>query len=99
MEKYLTRVGQVYSAKNKLEIAVQDFLKGNDRKLINGTDLKKFKDGIIKHIEFLNFENSRCKSKNPSWFISDINFKDHAISGIDCITFNIYEISQEYEAG
>jgi len=98
MNKYLTRVSQVYSSKNKLEKAIQDFIKCNDRLLIDSKDLNEFKSKIIQHINFLNLENARCSPKSASWYNAgeSSKIKDWGISGVDCIAFYIYEIKNEY---
>jgi hypothetical protein len=98
MKKYITRVSQVYSAKNKLERAIIDFIQANDRLLIEGKDLKVFKEKIIQHINFLNLENSRCSPKSASWYNAGAStqLKDYGISGVDCIAFYIHEIKNEY---
>lgn len=99
MNKYLTRVSQVYSAKNKLERAIIDFIQINDRLLIDGKDLKLFKEKIIQHINFLNLENARCTPKSASWYNAGASskLKEFGISGVDCIAFYIHEIKNEYK--
>ena len=98
MNKYVTRISQVYSGKNKLEKAIQDFITQNDRLLIDSKDLKKFKEGIIQHIHFLNQEFKNCTPKSASWYNAGAssNLKDYGISGVDCIAFYIHEIKNEY---
>lgn len=100
MKKYITRVSQVYSAKNKLEKAIQEFIKTNDRLLIDGKDLSQFKNQIIQHINFLNEEHRRCSSKRSSWFnsSSDSKIKDFGLGGIECIAFYIHEVNKEYSS-
>jgi hypothetical protein len=100
MNKYLTRVSQVYSAKNKLETAIQEFIKSNDRIIIEQKDLNEFKWKIVQHINFLNLENKRCSSKCASWYNAgeSSKIKDWGISGVDCIAFYIYEIKNEYKS-
>lgn len=100
MNKYLTRVSQVYSSKNKLEAAIQEFIKSNDRLIIDGKDLNEFKWKIIQHINFLNLENARCTPKCASWYKAgeSSKLKDWGISGVDCVAFYIYEIKNEYNS-
>ena len=95
MKKYITFVSFTYQAKNKLEKSILDFIKVNDRLLIDEKNLKIFTENILQHIQFLNQENKRCAPKNPSWN-SGLN-KDLHMSGVDVISFYIYEIKSEYE--
>ncbi|MCX8533066.1 hypothetical protein [Chryseobacterium luquanense] len=99
MKKYLTRISQVYSAKNKLERSIQGFIKNNDRLLIDEKDLNQFKAQVIQHINFLNQEFQKCTPKSPSWFHcgETKQRKDWSISGIDCIVFYVHEVKSEYE--
>lgn len=96
MKKYFTFVNMSYQAKNKLEKAILEFLQANDRLLIDAKDLPAFKENVLQHINFLNQENKRCTSKNPSWFTGLKNCDVH-ISGVDVVSFYIYEIKSEYE--
>ncbi|MFC7346009.1 hypothetical protein ACFQO9_04660 [Chryseobacterium zhengzhouense] len=98
MNKYVTRISQVYSGKNKLEKAIQDFITQNDRLLIDSKDLKKFKESIIQHINFLNQEFKNCTPKSASWFDAGQtrDCKDYGLSGIECVAFYIHEIKNEY---
>lgn len=98
MNKYITRISQVYSGKNKLERAIQDFITQNDRLLIDSKDINAFKANIIQHINFLNQEYKNCTPKQPSWFHcgETRKIKDWSISGVDCIVFYIHEIKNEY---
>jgi hypothetical protein len=85
-----------YQAKNKLEKAVLEFLQSNDRLLIDAKDLALFKENVLQHIHFLNQENKRCTPKNPSWY-KGFKSCDVHISGVDVVSFYIYEIKSEYE--
>ncbi|WP_336689407.1 MULTISPECIES: hypothetical protein [unclassified Chryseobacterium] len=99
MKQYLTRVSQIYSAKNKLESAILELITANDRVLIEEKDLKTFKDGIVQQINFLNQEYSRSSPKKPSWYNAGASskIKDYGISGVDCVAFYIYEIKNKYQ--
>lgn len=98
MKKYITRISQFYSGKNKLDKAIQEFIKQNDRLLIDSKDLKKFKESIIQHINFLNQEFKNCTPKAASWFDAGQTryCKDYGLSGIESVAFYIHEIKNEY---
>lgn len=96
MKKYITFVSCTYQAKNKLETAILEFIKANDRLLIEHKDLSTFKENVIQHIQFLNQENKRCTPKSPSWY-SGLSKNDIHMSGVDVVSFYIYEIKSQYE--
>lgn len=99
MKKFLTKVSNVSCPKNKLETAIQSFLKENDRLLVDEKDLKIFKENINSHIVFLNQLHKRSVSKTPRWYEIECSakIKDYSLAGIDCIMFSIYQIQQTYE--
>ena len=100
MNQYVTRISGVNSAKNKLELAIQELIKANDRVIIEGKDLESFKSGIKQQINFLNEEFPRCAPKKPGWCnVGGITKnKDFALSGIECVYFYLHEIKNKYEA-
>lgn len=97
MKQYIVYVGSVNVPKNKLEKSIQDLLYQNNRLLINKTDLDIFKENIISQISFMNQENQRCTAKNPVWFEAGTEHKDYGLSGLECISFYLYEIKHKYE--
>ncbi|MBD8081099.1 hypothetical protein [Chryseobacterium caseinilyticum] len=96
MKKHLTFVNNSYQAKNKLDTAILEFLQSNDRLIIDSKDLPAFKENVLQHIHFLNQENKRCTPKTPKWF-TGLKKNDFHITGVDVISFYIYEIKSEYE--
>ncbi|KFF26892.1 hypothetical protein [Chryseobacterium vrystaatense] len=97
MKKYLVYIGSVYAAKNKLEKSIQDLLIPNDRMLLDKKDIRSFKENIIAQIIFINQENRRCNPKNVSWYEDGTNHRDFGLTGVDCISFYLYEIKTKYE--
>lgn len=89
---YLAYYGHDYSAKNKLEKAIQSYLKSIDRTLIEDEDFKAFKSKVIAEIERLCKEDyPRCTPKKPHVWKSGVkNDKDIRLSGIDCVVFYFY---------
>ncbi len=97
MKQYLVYVGSVYVPKNNLEKSIQELLLQNDRLILDQKDLQTFKENIISQIEFINQENKRCSSKAASWYDAGIKHKDYGLTGVDCISFYLYEIKKKYE--
>ncbi|AZA49549.1 hypothetical protein EG346_15795 [Chryseobacterium carnipullorum] len=97
MKKYLVYAIRDFGAKNKLEKSIMDLLTLNNRMLVEQKDLETFKKNIIAQINFLNQENKRCAPKNVSWCKKGTKHKDFSLSGIACISFNLYEIKKTYE--
>lgn len=99
MKQYFAKVSNATCPKNNLELSIQNFLKDNDRLIIQEKDLKNFKENIKSHIVFLNQLNKRCSAKVPCWYeiSAGEKIKDSGLAGIDCISFTIYQISREYE--
>lgn len=92
---YQTHDGHHLATKNKLQTAVQNYLKSIDRTLILGDDkLKLFKKSVLKKIEELNQEHSRCKPIQAFWWSSDKN--DFNLSGVRFSDFNIYHSKTTY---
>lgn len=90
---YLAYCGQVYSAKNKLEKAIQAYLESIDRTLIEDEDFKGFKNKVIAEIERICKEDHpRCTPKKPHLWQSGVKRKDKdfTLSGIDCVVFYFY---------
>jgi len=97
MSKFFTKVSNCTKAKNNLELAIQEFLKENDRICIEAKDLKIFMENIISQIGFLNQEHKRCAPKVASWIKCGMSEKkDFALHGTECISFHLFEIKQDY---
>lgn len=93
--KYTTYNGHQLATKNKLQKAVQAYLKGIDRILIeNDEALEDIKVKIIANIVFLNNEYPRCKGIRASWFETDKN--DWLLSGVGFSNFHIYHVKKDY---
>lgn len=63
----LVYVGQSYVPKNRLENAIQEYLKLNDRKLLSGNEIAEFKKAILDQISAFNDKYSRCTPVRASW--------------------------------
>lgn len=71
--KYTTFNAHDLATKNKLQKAVQAYLNGIDRILIeNDEALEDIKVKIIANIVFLNNEYPRCKGIRASWFETEV---------------------------
>ncbi|MGJ5643230.1 hypothetical protein [Formosa sp. S-31] len=95
--KYTTYNGHQLVAKNKLQEAVQHYLKGIDRILIQDNKaLSEFKTNVIANIVFLNIENPRSKAIAAKWMQIDKN--DWLLTGVDFCHFTIHHLKKEYHA-
>lgn len=93
--KYTTFNAHDLATKNKLQKAVQAYLNGIDRILIeNDEALEDIKVKIIANIVFLNNEYPKCKGIRASWFETDKN--DWLLSGVGFSNFHIYHIKKDY---
>lgn len=97
---YLAYYGSDYSAKNKLEKAIIEYLRTLDRTLIQDADFAEFTSKIIIKIKEICKENNRCKPKTPHiWNHGLRGSKDAMISGIDVVNFYFYHSSKDYKEG
>lgn len=97
---YLAYYHSDYSAKNKLEKAIIEYLLSIDRTLIQDADFKGFTNKVISKINEICKENGRCKAKEPGlWALKVANDKDFMISGIDVVNFYFYHSSKDYKEG
>ncbi|HUI31994.1 MAG TPA: hypothetical protein VLY84_00125 [Dysgonamonadaceae bacterium] len=95
--KHTTHNGHNLATKNKLQTAIQEYLNGIDRILIeNANDLKEFKLKVLADIMFFNNEYPRCKAVKASWFEIDKN--DYLLSGVDFNHFMIHHVKKTYKA-
>jgi len=93
--KYLTLNGHQLMTKNKLQSAVQDYLKGIDRLLLSDqATFLKHRQRILEVIEGFNQQHSRCKPIEASWF--QINKNDWLLSGVGFSNFMIYHVKHEF---
>jgi hypothetical protein len=98
MEYYFTYVGFEYTAKNKLQEAVQKLIVSNNRRIFTQDDCAQFRDNMIKEIEKLNEQYKRCKAVLPYWreLKKEASFYQHddwhlSFQGeISLISFSIY---------
>lgn len=96
---YLAYYASDYSAKNKLEKAIIDYLKSIDRTVIQDEDFAEFTGKIITKINEICKNNSRCKAKNPHVWNHGVYDKDAMLSGIDVVNFYFYHSSKDYHEG
>lgn len=100
MKLYLGHVGQFLQHKNKLEKAIQDFIKSYDRALVNATHIEVAKTAIANHIKLLTASFPKCTPIKAYWWTPghDHNdeIKDWVIGGVDCIRFS-FMCSKEVE--
>ena len=97
---YLAYLSFSYSAKNKLEKAILQYLETIDRTNIPDDDLKAFKKAVIDHITDLCQRYKNCKPKEPRIIRTGrTTQKDFMFDGIDCAEFYFYHSTQEYKAG
>lgn len=60
--RYFVKLIAEYSAKNKPQLEIINFLKKDiDRKIVNNADIIEFKDLIFKMIDEINKKYPRCK--------------------------------------
>ena len=92
MKYYLGRVGQFLQPKNKLEKAIQSFIKEYDRVVIYATHIEVAKNAIQNRINALTKEFSKCTPIKADWWTPahDRNdeIKDWVIGGVDCVRFS-----------
>lgn len=89
-----------YSAKNKLEKAIKDYLKSIDRTVVQDEDFKQFTDKVISKIKEICKENNRSKAKNPHLLTPRVdNKKDVRLAGIDVVNFYFYHSNKDYREG
>lgn len=90
MKYYLGEVNQFLAPKNKLEKAIQHYMKEFDRKLIPEKSIEDYKTEIIANIKVLNSEHPKCTAVNPYWWtpatVCD-EIQDWIIGGVDCVRF------------
>lgn len=88
---YLAYYSHAYQFKNRLERAIQHYLKNIDRTLIEDEDFKGFITKVIADLKKLNEKYSRCTPKDPSLCkIEELNDKDFTLFGTDCVSFHFY---------
>ena len=87
--QYFSYINHTYICKNALHKAVFEFLKANDRKVINSENVEIFKREIIKGIGLQNSLHSRCKPIIASWTTAGTSDNDFMldIGGIICYFF------------
>jgi len=97
---YLAFYASDYSAKNKLEKAIADYLKSIDRTVVQDENFKQFTNKVISKIKQICKENNRCKAKNPSlWNYNYKNKMDKQLTGIDVVNFYFYHSQKDFKEG
>ena len=99
MEQYFFKLSQSYSAKNKMDEEIKDFLYSLDGTLI--TDgLEVFQDHLQAKINEIHTRHSRCKPIDlriwGSAFDSNRGIKDLAVA-CGCSTGKIYEVKRHFQ--
>lgn len=96
---YLSYIDNTYATKNRLENAVMELIRKNDRTLIIGDDVELFKEQIIAGIEKLNDEFKRCTPLKAYWD-SGYGSKEptdfYLRTGQTICRFCLYKIRKEY---
>lgn len=90
MKYYLGNVNQFLAHKNKLEKAVQDYIKNYHRVLIKETDVEKAKNTIKTAIKAMNDIYPKCTPLNPSWWTPALDAedeKDWILGDVECVRF------------
>lgn len=77
---YFSHISATYSHKNKLEQAIYELLKENDRLIIPEADIIKFQGKITDRIEELNKEFPRCTPVAPYFSRISKNEPDYYLS-------------------
>lgn len=104
MKKYFTYIGYNWQGRNKLDEAIREFLKTQNRLIITETDLEGFKRMILEKIDELSRQFNRCKPTKGYWWMSklragDSNDDSLSFDGVgSCIcSFSIYECEGDYK--
>jgi len=91
--RYFSYISFEYTPKNKLHEQVHEFLKANDRKIIEADKVDQFKRHILSGIKKLNQANPKCNPIEAHWWNPAlIGKKDHLLNvGIGTIcSFNLF---------
>lgn len=91
--RYFSYISFEYTPKNSLHKAVYEFLKANDRKVIEEGKVEDFKKRIIKGIQDLNAAHTKHNPVDVHWWNASMHgSKDHILNiGLGTIcTFNLY---------
>lgn len=92
MKYYLGHIGQFLQPKNKLEKAIQEYIKFFDRKLIPETKIEDYKTEINKNIEVLTAKHSKCTPIRSDWWSPANSVRDEVrdwvLGGVDCARFS-----------
>ena len=83
---FFSYISHTLTLKNKLEKATSEFLQTKNRLVIDETEIKKFKAGILNGIADLNAEHFRCHPIKASWY--KMSGDDH-LSGVTFLLFNL----------
>lgn len=94
---YFTKIESVHVPKNKLEKAVQDYIKKYNRLILNDSDFEDVKKVIEEEVRRLNIENSRCKPIFPNFYSPPAlqeyqREPDIFFNGGDCIYLAFYSV-------
>ena len=100
MKKYLGEASQFLQPKNRLERAIQDYVKTLDRVLIYESDLEEVKIQIKNKIAGIVLDHAKCTPIRVNWWTPAREFtaeiKDWVLGGCDCVRF-VFLCSKESE--
>ena len=82
---YLAHLSHSYSAKNKLELAFYNYLKGVDRITVENEKVNELKADILKKYDSICKEFSRCKPIEKSFHKCYDNKEDFNLTGANVI--------------
>ena len=92
MKYYLAHVGLFLNHKNKLEKAIQDFIKSYDRSIILATHIEVAKKAIQNRVDALTKEFPKCTPIKADWWTPAHNkndeVKDWVLGGVECVRFS-----------
>ena len=97
MKYYLGQVNQFLAPKNKLEKAIQEYIKIFDRKLVKEAELEDYLTEIKENVKSISKAHSKCTPIDahfwtPAQFNDEV--KDQVLGGVDCVRF-VFMCSKE----
>lgn len=103
-KKYVTYLFSANATGNKLQKSILEYVRSQDRKIIQIRHLKNYRTNFLEKIQELNNTHHRCTPYKPSWYNSNANYMGTAnddddaywsLHGIDFIRFAIFEVEEE----
>ena len=83
----MSYISYTLKCKNSLEKAILEFLKENNRIIVEESKVEEFKEIIVSGIVKLNEENKRCKPVSFGFF----GKHDMHLQGLHFVVFNLLE--------